>query len=82
MFFVVSVCFRCFCCFCLLPINEVDALCNACCPATLSAVFGVNLVHGLENKPGPLPFLGMVAAGLFSGIILTFFLQQPDVSRE
>lgn len=50
--------------------------------ATLSAVFGVNLVHGLENKPGPLPFLAMVGAGLFSGIILTLFLQQPDVGRE
>jgi hypothetical protein len=45
--------------------------------ATLSAVFGVNLVHGWENQPGPIPFLVMIGLGLMGGVFLTLILQQP-----
>ena len=50
--------------------------------ATLSAVFGVNLVHGYEQKPGPGPFLTLVAAGLLAGFCLTMFLQRPAAKPE
>ena len=45
--------------------------------ATLSAVFGVNMVHGWENQPGPIPFLVMIGLGLMGGVFLTLILQQP-----
>jgi hypothetical protein len=38
--------------------------------ATLSAIFGVNLQHGWEREPGPLPFLALLAAGLVCGFVL------------
>lgn len=50
--------------------------------ATLSAVFGVNVVHGFEKTPGPGPFLTLVAAGLVAGFCLTMFLQRPAAESE
>ena len=42
--------------------------------ATLSAIFGVNLVHGLETLRAPIPFLTVVALGLTFGTILAAFV--------
>lgn len=42
--------------------------------ATLSAIFGVNLQHGWENAPAPVPFLAVIAGGLILGGILTSFV--------
>ncbi|MBC8872066.1 MAG: hypothetical protein H8E44_21760 [Planctomycetes bacterium] len=42
--------------------------------ATLSAIFGVNLLHGFEDLPPPVPFLMMLGAGLLSGILLMKFI--------
>lgn len=51
----------------------------------LSALLGVNLVHGLETtRWDPLPFLLLVATGLMSGLLLTAFIMRPsrNPSRE
>jgi hypothetical protein len=48
--------------------------------ATLMAIFGTNLHHGLElwdQANGPLPLLALIAAGLFCGVILTGFVTRP-----
>ena len=48
--------------------------------ATLMAVFGANLRHGLEGfdqAGGPLPLLFVLALGLFAGIVLTSFVTKP-----
>ncbi len=50
--------------------------------ATLSAVFGVNMLHGFEGKATRLPFLAMVGAGLLIGFCLTMFLQRPEAESE
>ena len=42
--------------------------------ATLSAVFGVSLRHGLETYAPPLPFLVFLGLGLTTGILLTLFV--------
>jgi hypothetical protein len=42
--------------------------------ATLSTVFGVNLLHGFEQLEPPLPFLTFVAIGTLLGCILTLFV--------
>lgn len=42
--------------------------------ATLSAVFGVNLLHGYEQVPPPIPFLAVMACGLLMGVVLTRFV--------
>jgi hypothetical protein len=42
--------------------------------ATLSAIFGVNMVHGLERAHAPYSFLALVAAGLAGGILLTRYI--------
>jgi hypothetical protein len=51
--------------------------------AALSAIFGVNLKHGLENAPPPLAFLAVLAAGLVSGGVLTAFItsSRPGASQ-
>lgn len=38
--------------------------------ATLSSVFGTNLLHGYETKHAPWLFVGLLVAGLLSGLIL------------
>lgn len=43
--------------------------------ATLAAVMGTNLRHGYEEVHSPFPFVGMLAIGLFAGIILRGFLR-------
>jgi hypothetical protein len=49
--------------------------------ATLSAVFGVNLKHGLEDFPPPLLFIGVIALSLvFGGILTAFVTQTPEAS--
>lgn len=43
--------------------------------ATLSAILGVNVVHGLEGRHhAPLPFFLFVAAGVLLGLFLTGFI--------
>jgi len=47
--------------------------------ATLGAVLGVNLHHGLENwdrQYAPLPLLAMLAGGLLMGILLMLFINR------
>lgn len=46
--------------------------------ATLSAIFGVNLLHGFEEMPPPIPFLILLGAGLLSGIVLTMFVTRKS----
>ena len=50
--------------------------------ATLSAVFGVNLIHGWEDHPGPIPFLALMGIGLLGGMVLTIFLQKPAPVKQ
>lgn len=38
--------------------------------ATLSAVFGVNIQHGLENQDAPVAFLAVMGVGLLMGAVL------------
>jgi Mg2+ and Co2+ transporter CorA len=38
--------------------------------ATLAAVFGMNLPHGLENVSPPIPFLATLGVGLVMGLFL------------
>lgn len=48
--------------------------------ATLMAIFGTNLHHGLEpwdQANGPLPLLSLIAAGLLCGVLLTGFVTRP-----
>ncbi|HIG28709.1 MAG TPA: hypothetical protein EYQ50_13275 [Verrucomicrobiales bacterium] len=46
--------------------------------ATLSALFGVNIIHGMENLTPPAPFLIFLATGLSSGVILTLFVTRKS----
>lgn len=50
--------------------------------ATLSAIFGVNLRHGMEETPGPLPFIGLIGVGLLTGAVLTAFVIQSGGSKN
>jgi Mg2+ and Co2+ transporter CorA len=43
--------------------------------ATLAAIMGTNLRHGLEDYQSPFMFLGMLAVGLAAGIMLRGFLR-------
>ncbi len=42
--------------------------------ATLAAIFGTNLHHGLENSEGPLPLVVLIAVGLVCGFVLKWFV--------
>jgi Mg2+ and Co2+ transporter CorA len=44
--------------------------------ATISTIFGMNLSHGLEAWSGPTAFWGVLAAGLFMGMLLTALIVQ------
>jgi hypothetical protein len=46
--------------------------------ATLSAIFGVNLLHGFEDVPPPIPILCLVGVGLISGIALMKFINRQS----
>jgi hypothetical protein len=53
--------------------------------ATLMAVFGANLRHGLEGWDelrSPLPLLAVIGAGLMSGILLTAFVTKPTARPQ
>jgi len=50
--------------------------------AALTALFGVNLKHGLEDASAPLPFLAVLGAGLILGGLLTLFVTQPAPQRR
>lgn len=45
--------------------------------ATLCALFGVNLRHGLEGVAAPLPFLVLLCVGLGTGVVLAYFIVRP-----
>jgi hypothetical protein len=45
--------------------------------ATLAAVFGMNLVHGLDGWNTPAHFWGLLAAGLVVGVVLAKVIAQP-----
>ncbi len=49
--------------------------------ATLSAVFGVNMLHGWEEYPPPLPILAMLGIGLVIGVVLRIFITRPAPDR-
>ncbi|MHC4179575.1 MAG: CorA family divalent cation transporter [Planctomycetota bacterium] len=44
--------------------------------ATLSTIFGVNLLHGWEETMAPIPFLAMLTFGLALGFILKSFVTE------
>jgi hypothetical protein len=46
--------------------------------ATLSAIFGVNLLHGFEDTPPPIPILCLIGVGLISGIMLMKFINRQS----
>ena len=47
--------------------------------ATLTAIFGVNLEHRIEDYcPAPIPFLAVLGLGLTLGIVLTLFIIRPS----
>ncbi len=50
--------------------------------ATLSAVFGVNIKHGLEDMPAPAAFLVLLAVGLLCGLILKVFVTRSPGREE
>ena len=67
--------------------NEIDAVVVSTCEhthafATLPAIFGVNLQHGMEEAAPPLPFLGLIGVGVFCGAILTAFVMQRRTSTS
>lgn len=52
--------------------------------ATLSAIFGMELRHGLETvdqTSGPLPFLAVLGLGLLGGMVLTSFITRAKEPR-
>lgn len=50
--------------------------------ATLSSIFGTNLIHGLENRNSPWLFLTMLASGLLFGLLLTLGITRKDRQRK
>lgn len=48
--------------------------------ATISAVFGMNLLHGLEREPPPGMFLIVLGAALACGFILKWFVTREPVT--
>ncbi|HYW78359.1 MAG TPA: hypothetical protein VE890_02245 [Thermoguttaceae bacterium] len=46
--------------------------------ATMAAIFGVNLQHGLETRWAPLPFVVALGIGLLLGFILKAFVTRPS----
>tara|TARA_B100000029_G_scaffold448535_1_gene471101 strand:+ start:1562 stop:2326 length:765 start_codon:yes stop_codon:yes gene_type:complete len=50
--------------------------------ATLSAIFGVNLAHGLETTMAPAPFLAMVTVSIVCGLLLKAFVVSKPPSPD
>jgi hypothetical protein len=50
--------------------------------ATLSAVFGMNLLHGYEQAPPPIPFLVVMLVGLVLGIVLKSFITNDTDQKK
>jgi hypothetical protein len=50
--------------------------------ATLSAIFGMNLKHGMEDLPGPLPFLLLVGLGMAIGVVTMILTSSPVNNRK
>ena len=50
--------------------------------ATMAAVFGMNLKFGLEETPGPRPFLMVCGIGIVSGIVLLGLLLKRPKDQE
>ena len=50
--------------------------------ATLSAVFGMNLLHGYEEAPAPMPFLIVLLVGLAVGIVLKSFITNDAIQKK
>jgi Mg2+ and Co2+ transporter CorA len=49
--------------------------------ATLTAIFGVNLKHGLESYPPPWGFMTIIAIGLALGAVLAVFVSRRRPER-
>lgn len=49
--------------------------------ATLSSIFGTNLLHGYENKNSPMLFLLMLATGLLFGLFLILIITNKPKPR-
>ncbi len=50
--------------------------------ATLSSIFGTNLIHGLEDRNSPWLFLTMLASGLLFGLLLTLGITRKDRQKK
>tara|TARA_R110002072_G_scaffold173600_3_gene328471 strand:+ start:38212 stop:38868 length:657 start_codon:yes stop_codon:yes gene_type:complete len=50
--------------------------------ATLSSIFGTNLLHGFEDRYSPKLFLAMLVTGLFFGLFLTLAITRKGSSRS
>lgn len=50
--------------------------------ATLMAIFGANLKHGMEDLPAPLPIAIVLAIGLACGAVLAIFISRPAVGND
>ena len=51
---------------------------------TLTAIFGVNLKHGIEDQYAPFPFLGTIGVGFVLGLILALYVirRRPPTTRK
>ena len=50
--------------------------------ATLTAIFGVNLRHGYEERHVPQLFLVIIGVGLLMGLLLTLFIGRRPKQRS
>ncbi len=50
--------------------------------ATLSSIFGTNLIHGFEDRNSPWLFLAMLASGLVCGLLLTLGITRKARRRK
>jgi hypothetical protein len=50
--------------------------------ATLSAIFGMDIRHGLEDLPTPHFFIAVILVGLLFGAILTCFVRVPKQKKN
>ena len=50
--------------------------------ATLSAYFGTNMKHGLEEMAAPVPFIALLIVSLLFGILLKWAVTRPPTDEE